>query len=153
MSATQLLCQIIGVNPRKFSKEENILLEAEFFTRLCEELENFFRGQYKNYFRLIKEKTNKESEMGEDNLVYCVVKDILSTKEYTLAGIAYYTKLPEDVIYEAALGSNKAPSATLLRKIIELHRSVRPELYREIMEKVTMEYLLINKNTKEACDD
>jgi len=144
MPATEFLCQIIGINPQKFSKEENILLEAELFTRLCEELEKFYKEKFKKYLRLIKIDGNKESAMREDNLVYCVVNDILSTKEYTLTGIACYTEIPEDVIYDASLGSNKAPSALLLRRIIELHRSVRPELYREIIEKMAMEYLATN---------
>ena len=38
-------------------------------------------------------------------------------------------------------GLNTSPSAIFLRKIIELHRSIRPELYREIMRKITTEYL------------
>jgi len=146
MPAPQYLCQIIGINPKNFSKEENILLEAEFFTRLCEKLEIFFRDKYRSYFCLLKLNTNMESVMREDNLVYCVVNDILSTKEYTLDGIAYHTEIPEEVLYEAAMGSNKTPSANLLRKVIELHRSVRPELYREIMEKVAMEYLSLIKS-------
>lgn len=145
MSANEFLCQLIGVDPRKFSKEENILLEAELFTRMCEEMEEIFRERYKYYFKIIKFEINKESDVREDNLVYCVVNDILATKEYTLEGIAHYTQLPEDVIYEASLGGNKAPSATLLRRVIELHRSVRPELYRQIMEKMTMEYFVENK--------
>jgi hypothetical protein len=88
-----------------------------------------------------------ESDMREDNLVYCLVNDILSTKVHTVAGIAIYTEIPEDVIYEASLGSIKTPSVTLLRKIIELHRSVRPELYRDIMDKMTTEYLAIKDNS------
>lgn len=146
MPAIEFLCQIIGINPRKFSKEENILLEAELFIRICEELEKNFRNKYEEYFQLIKFNPYKECSMRENDLVYCVVNDILSTKEYTLAGIAYYTKMPEDVIYEASMGSNKTPSATLLRKVIELHRSVRPALYREIILKLTMEYLTLSNN-------
>jgi hypothetical protein len=141
MPATEFLCQIIGINPQRFSKEENILLEAELFTRICTEMEKIFKEKFKKYFCLIKFDVYEESVMREDNLVYYIVNDILSTNEYTLEGIACYTELPEEVIYEASLGSNKTPSATLLRRVIELHRTVRSGLYREIMSKITMEYL------------
>jgi hypothetical protein len=151
MPATEFLCQLIGIDPRKFSKEENILLEAELFTRLCGELEGIFKERYKNYLRVIKFDINKESDVREDNLVCCIVNDILSTKEYTLEGIAQYADLPEDVIYEASLGANKAPSTTLFRRVIELHRMVRPELYRQLMDKLTTEYLaLAEKKIKES---
>jgi hypothetical protein len=83
-----------------------------------------------------------ENGVMEDSLVRCVINDILSTEEYTLAGIACYTQTPEEVIYEVAMGQNTSPSALLLRKIIELHRSVRSDLYRAIMKKITDEYLV-----------
>ncbi len=43
MSATKPLCYLIGIHPAKFSKEENFLLEAELFLRICEELKEIFR--------------------------------------------------------------------------------------------------------------
>jgi hypothetical protein len=147
MSANEFLCQIVGVNPQKFSKEENILLEAELFTRVCEKMEKFFKDKYKNFLRLIKLDPNKDSGMREDNLVYCIVNDIISIKAYTLKGIAYYIKIPEDVIYQASLATNKPPSATLLRRLIELHRSVRPDRYFEIIEEITMDHLAIKNKS------
>jgi hypothetical protein len=76
----------------------------------------------------------------EDNFARCLVNDILLTEEYTLQGIAYYTQTPEEVIVEVAMGQNTRPSAILLRRIIELHRMVRSELYREMMKKIANEY-------------
>lgn len=43
------------------------------------------------------------------------------------------------------MGHITSPSALLLRKIIELHRSVRKDLYREIMKKIMEEYLEYEK--------
>lgn len=141
MSATERLCKIIGVSPQKLSNEENILLEAELFARICEELKEIYKAQYRGYFRLMKCDAEAENAVMEEKFVRCVINDILSTEEYTLPGIACYTQTPEEVVYEVAMGLNTSPSATLLRKIIELHRSIRQDLYREIMKKMTTEYM------------
>ena len=53
-------------------------------------------------------------------------------------GIAYYVQMPEDVIYELVTGLNKNPSLELSRKIVELHKSVRIELYQAVLEKVNL---------------
>jgi hypothetical protein len=142
MAASEFLCQIIGIKPHRLSREENIIFEAELFTRVCEEIKAIFKIFYKDYFRLMRFTTEMENGAMEDSLVRCVINDILSTEEYTLAGIACYTHTPEEVIYEVAMGQNTSPSALLLRKIIELHRSVRSDLYRSIMKKITEEYLV-----------
>jgi hypothetical protein len=121
MPALKLLCQSVGVNPQELSKEENLMLEHILFAHVCEELKDVFKSQYKNYFRIIK---------------------------YTLSGIACYTQTPEDVILEIVTGRNFDPSASLLRKIVELHRSIRPELYREIIKKLAIENLEYLENTQ-----
>jgi hypothetical protein len=141
MPSTELLCQIIGIDPHKLSNEENLIVEVELFTRVCEELKYIFKVQYKSYFRLIKCDAEMENAIMEAKFVRCVINDILSTEEYTLPGIACYTQTPEEVVYEVATGLNTSPSATLLRRIIELHRSIRQDLYHEIIKKITTEYL------------
>lgn len=133
MPAMDLLCHIIGINSRQFSREENLLLEAELFYQLCDRLKNLLSVQFKEYFDLIK--IEMEDFMMEANFVRCIVNDILTSEAYTLSGIALYTQMPEDIIYEVAAGCNAHPSLYLSRKLIELHRSVRPELYKEIMKK------------------
>ncbi|MEO8400522.1 MAG: hypothetical protein ABI597_01840 [Gammaproteobacteria bacterium] len=141
MPATELLCQIMGINPDKLAREEVIILEAEIFTRVCDELREFIKDGYRNYFRIMKFNAEMECEMLEGNFLRCIINDILLTEEYTLSGIAYYTQSPEDVIYEITVGNNNNPSMLLSRKIIELHRSVRPTLYREIIKKIAANFL------------
>jgi len=137
MSAVQALCYLMGVSPQKLSREENLILEAELFIRLYGELQEIIKGQNKDYFRLMKFNTEKESAVIEASFIRCIINDIISTEEYTLPGIAYYSGTTEDVIEDVIVGRNASPSLSLARKIIELHRSVRPELYRKIMEKIT----------------
>lgn len=139
MSATELLCHTIGINHRKFSRQENLILEAELFVRLYDELKNFFKSQYKDYFHLMKFNTEMEEAMLEVNFIRCVINDILATEEYSLSGIANYTQMPEDAIYDVAIGKNLNPSLILSRKIIELHRTIRRDLYHGIIKKITTE--------------
>jgi hypothetical protein len=142
MSAIKLLCHLAEVNPSIFSRDENLILEADLFIHICEELKKIYKIQSKDYFRIMKFNAEMENAMIETNFVRGVLNDILSTEEYSLPGVAQYTYAPEDVIYEIATGKNTDPSASLLRKIIELHRSVRPNLYRDIVKKIMDENIM-----------
>ena len=135
------LCSLIGVIPSTLTFGENILLESELFLRICDELKEIFKMQHKEYFRLLRLTIEKENTMLESNLARLVIQDILFTGEYTLEGIAHYTQMHEDVIQEIFSGLNQNPSAILLRKIIELHRKVRYDLYCSLAKKIISKYL------------
>lgn len=135
MAAMELLCHMAGVNSERLSKEESVLLETILFADLCNELLSLFKSLYKDYFQLLKN-TEMEEEVMEANLMKCLINDIIATESYTLEGIAFYTQTHDEVIYEVVCGRNTSPSLMLSRKIIELHRSVRPELYKKIFAKI-----------------
>ena len=134
------LSQMADIELASFSKVERIFIEAELFAGLCEGLKDFFKAQFKDYFSVMNFNMNMENEIMEVNFVRCIINDILATEEYALQGIAYYTSMPEEVIYEVAIGKNVDPSSSLLRKIMELDRTLRPELYRTIMKKIIVEH-------------
>jgi hypothetical protein len=90
MPSMEPLCYLIGVDSKKFSKNENMLLEAELFIRICSELKEIFRKKYKDFFHLMKFTKTKEDAMLEKNFIRIILNDILSTKEYTVQGIAHY---------------------------------------------------------------
>ncbi len=113
-----------------------MLLEVELFARICDELKEIFRKKYKNFFQIMKYTLIKEDEMLENNLMQIILNDIISTEEYTLEGIATYTDIHIDIIRELASGLNTKPLATCLRKVIELHRTVRRDLYQTISKKI-----------------
>jgi hypothetical protein len=143
MAALKLFCHWIGINLSSLSKEEIILLDAEFFTQICKELKEIFRNQHKEFFRFMKFTKEMEDDMLETNFVRLIIKDILSTEDYDLKGVACYADTHEDVIQEVIDGRNTNPSATLLRRCIDLHRSVRPDLYHAIVKKISTESLAI----------
>lgn len=140
MSAVQpfyLSLKMNKLNHQKLSKTEILILEGILFINICEEIKEMMRQHNKDYFQLLKFNLEKENYMIEANFFRSLVNDILSTDEYNLFGIAYYTNTPEDVIYEIATGKNNNPTFVLSRKLIELHRNVKPNLYREIINKIT----------------
>lgn len=140
MSSIKSWCSLIGIDSKMFSKEENFLVEAELFKCICEELKEIFREQHKAYFRLMKFTLKKEEAMLEANFTRLIIQDILSTNEYNIQGIAYYTTTPEEVVEEILGGLNINPSAIFLQRIIDLHRSVRNELYNKIIKKIISKY-------------
>lgn len=141
MAAVVPLSQLMRIDVSNLSKQELLILEAELYVRICEGLKEAFSEQYKDYFRLMNTPNEKESYMLESNFVSSIVKDILSTQEYTLQGIAEYTDFHEDVVVDVIAGRNVCPSSAFLKRIIELHRSVRSDLYKTIMKKIAVEYL------------
>ncbi|SRR5579883_65129 len=142
MAATESFAHIFGINHQKLTSKETLILEIELFTRICEELKEFFRSKNKDYFSLLKISVIKENAMLESKFLLFVIQDILRTEEYSLEGIAYHTQIPEDVICDVASGKNKTPSLLLSQKIIDLHRKVRPDLYKEVIKKITNEHLI-----------
>lgn len=138
MAALESLSYLMGIDTHTLRHKEKILFEAELFTHICEELKEEFRKKHKDYFYSIKFANEKENLMLEARLVQDVIQDILSTDEYNLKGIAYYTDSFEEVVEEFATGINTNPSAIFLRKLILLHLSVRRELYNYIKKKLQL---------------
>lgn len=135
MSAIEPTCALMGLSPEKFSKEEFLIIESEIFIHLCNELIEHYRNHYKNYFSILKYTLEMENIVLQNNLARFVTIDLVSAGEYDLAGIAIYTDTPEEIVQEIIDGRNERPSAKFLLRIIELHRSVRRELYTSIMKK------------------
>lgn len=135
MAAIEPLYHLLNINLPRLTKEEKLILEVELFTHLCDELKLIFKNKYSAYFHLIK-MTERENTMIETDFIRFVINDILSSKAYSLQGIAYYTETTEDVICDIVLGQNMAPSFSLSRKIIHLHRTARPQLYQAIVNKI-----------------
>ena len=78
--------------------------------------------------------------MLEENFIRSIINDILLTGDYNVTGIACYADTSEDVIIDLASGLNKKPLAVCFRKIIELHKTVRRELYEMIGKKIASDY-------------
>lgn len=137
MSRMDLVSYFLRIHCYQLSKEEKILLEARLFILVSRELCEMFKQQYKYYLRLIN---HQEHDMFSVNFVQEVIKDILSTDEYSLSGIAVHTHIPEEVLADIASGINAHPTFESSRKLFELHMIVRRELYSNILNKILSGY-------------
>lgn len=136
MPALELLCHFIGIDSKQFTKEENLILEAELYRYFSNELSMLFRSQYQNYFQLLKLNDEMEKMIMEINFIRYFINDILKSEAYTLSGIAYYTQMPEEVIQDLFIGHKVSPIIAFTRKLIELHKIIRPEIYQNIIKKL-----------------
>lgn len=135
MPALESLCHFLSFSSKYLSKEEKYLLELESFNSVMQELKKTIKHQNKFFSNLLKLNIQEENAMVEANIVRYVINDILKSEEYSLKGIAYYTDTPEEVILDIAIGRNTNPTLILVNKIIDIHRSIRKELYQSVIKK------------------
>lgn len=133
MATTEHFCRIAKINPQHLSKEEAFLLEVSLLTDIC------------NEFIDIHSLLTGENKMTYGKLIHLILNDLIKTNDYTLTGVAHYSNVPEEVIYDISTGINTNPSLEVSRKIIELHKSARSELYQHIMEKISTRYKLAHE--------
>lgn len=141
MPALEPLSHLLKIYTSTLSKEENLILETALFNCMYKELRNFFSLKHQEFFRLLKFTKEMEQEMLDENFINYLITDILLTEEYSLEGISHYTQIPKEVIYDLVISKNSNPSLLLTRKIMNLHYSVRKELYSNVMKKVVIEYV------------
>lgn len=124
MSKTDLIFYIFKKYPPQLTKTEKKLLEIKLFTHFYYELSKIYYARYQDYQKLIKS-TQGEPMFGIQFMKE-LINDILLTEKYSLSGIAHYTRIPEDVLYDIAAGINTNPTFDFSRKLFELHLTVKP---------------------------
>ena len=137
MAALERLCHFMGIDSKKFTREENLILEAELYIRVHEEIWELYQFQHKDYFYLFKLNNEMENMIMELRTIRCLINDILKSEAYTISGISYYTQTPEEIIQDVLMGNKISSIIAFPRKLIELHKSIRPDVYKNIMKKIT----------------
>jgi hypothetical protein len=103
------------------------------------------------FFELFKEKMQShhnnfslECYAVDSKIIQFIIQDIIETGHYTLEGIAYHTRIPFDVIYDAACGLSNQFSITPWARVVGLYLQVKPEVAQELTTKLLE---ISNKNT------
>lgn len=136
MIKMELIYNLAGINLKTLSQNIKFLFTSYLLTRIHGELFKKFKSHHQAHLQILEPDLSEENLMLEANFMMYLLKDILSTGEYSLSGIANYVRMPEDVIYDLFIGINKSPSFSLWNKIIELHSTVRSDLYQELINKI-----------------
>ncbi|MBV8802448.1 MAG: hypothetical protein JO131_05720 [Gammaproteobacteria bacterium] len=64
----------------------------------------------------------------DSQIIKFLIENIIQTGEYTLEGIALYTQIPFDIIYDAACGINNQFTITPWARVIDLYLQVYPNI-------------------------
>lgn len=116
--------------------EEQYFLEIKLLSVIVDELLTFYKAKYAKYQDLYITNRFQEVEMYGANFMQEIINDILATEEYSLAGIANYTRIPEDVLCDVACGLNLNPTLEVSKRLFELHITVKKELYDRVVNKI-----------------
>ncbi|MHB1947206.1 MAG: hypothetical protein ACYCQI_03725 [Gammaproteobacteria bacterium] len=117
----------------KFSaKNERKLLKAF----LVGHLQKLFCDLFQNKIKAIHNNSSMECYTMDSKIIQLLIQGIVETGEYTLEGIAYYTRIPFDVIYDAACGISNQFSITPWVRIVDLYTQVRPEVVHVLIDKL-----------------
>lgn len=137
---------------KQLTQNEKNLLEAVLFIQILDGLKEEFDQIYNSHFssKNFISCQKKGNNMQYDTLLTLIIRDLVESDEYSIEGIARYTNIPVDTIYNAAAGLNHEPSGTLLRRIITLHKSTRPSLYKKIIQKFVTQYIMRNSDKQNS---
>lgn len=72
----------------------------------------------------------------DSKIIQFLIQGIVETGEYTLEGIAFYTHIPFDVIYDAACGIKNQFSITPWARIVDLYLQVKPDITKILIDKL-----------------
>ena len=72
----------------------------------------------------------------DSKIVQMVIHTLVDSGEYTLEGIAYHTRIPHDVIYDAAYGKISNFSITTWVRVIDMYIQIKPEVLQLLFEKL-----------------
>lgn len=115
--------------PRRLKAyNEHTLVKAIFLAIVQNFLQETITKSHKNF--------TQESYDMDKKIISLVIQSITDTGDYTLEGIAYYTKIPFDVIYEAAYGNTRELTITPWSRIVALFCHVRPDIAQLLINKL-----------------
>lgn len=87
-----------------------------------------FREIFHNKIQQGKINFSMECYTVDNKIIQILIEDIIETGEYTLEGIAHATRIPFDVIFDAACGNNTQFSITPWARIVDLYTQVKPDV-------------------------
>src|SRR3990167_10636420 len=113
------------------NKNERKILKAF----LLGQLHQLFCTLFQNKIEFNKNISTEDYVM-DSKIIQFLIQGIVETGEYTLEGIALYTHIPFDVIYDAACGINNQFSITPWVRVIDLYMQVKPDITKILIDKL-----------------
>lgn len=125
--------KVISTVILKFStKNERKILKAF----LLGQLHQLFCKLFQNKMLRNDNDSPMECYAMDSKIIQFLIQGIVETGEYTLEGIALYTHIPFDVIYDAACGINNQFSITPWVRVVDLYMQVKPDITKILIDKL-----------------
>jgi hypothetical protein len=103
---------------------------------LLGQLHQLFCELFRNKIQDNKNNSLMECYTVDSKIIQFLISGIVETGEYTLEGIAYYTRIPFDVILDGACGNSNQFSITPWARIVDLYIQVNPEVTQVLFDKL-----------------
>lgn len=113
-------------------KNERKILKAFLLGRLRALLLELFENEISHY----QNNYLMEHYTMDNKIIQLLIQGIIETGEYTLEGIAYHTRIPFDVIYDATLGFCNQFSVTFWAALVNLYMQVKPDIAKLLVDKL-----------------
>lgn len=86
-----------------------------------------------------------ERYLMDANIIRQTLQEIVDTGQYTLEGIAQYTRIPFDVLLDVACGRTDNFFVTSWVRVMKLYIQVKPEMAQKVVDRI----LAMNDNKAE----
>lgn|SRR3990167_2316429 len=103
---------------------------------LLERLHQLFSELFHKKFQHNQNSSLMECYEMDSKIIRLLIHGIVETGEYTLEGIAHYTRIPFDVVFDAACGINNQFSITPWSRIVSLYLQVKPDIAQVLFDKL-----------------
>lgn len=114
------------------TKNERKILKAFLLARLHQLFCELFHSKIQTH----QNNSIMECYVMDSKIIQLIIQGVIETGEYTLEGIAYYTRIPLDVIYDAACGISNQFSITPWARIVDLYIQVKPDVTEVLIDKL-----------------
>ncbi len=102
---------------------------------LLSQLHQLFCELFYNKVQSEKNSPTMEYYAVDNKIIQFLIEGIINSGEYTLEGIAHYTRIPFDVIFDAACG-NAQLSITPWARVADLYMQVNPDVTQLLFNKL-----------------
>jgi hypothetical protein len=123
--------------PKRYSPLTSHASNSTFYTQnkrkilkifLLNRLHQLFLEKFRNEIQTDKTNSSMECYTVDSKIIQFLIQNIIETGEYTLEGIAYHTKVPFDIIFDAACGNSNQLSITPWARIVDIYIQINPEI-------------------------
>ena len=115
--------------PLSLKKDDSSLLKLFLVIRLRKLLAEILLGDPNHVAYM-------EGCKMDAKIIPAIIKSIIESGDYTLEGSSLYTKIPQDILLDAACGNISQISVSFWSNLMNIYIQTRPEISQLLVEKL-----------------